>query len=110
MISCFNFLQNKIYWPETEKWLQQRYAEMNPGYEHGGDFRILGYQWRVLRFNDNTNQSTVKIMAAYRKTEPGSIFIMQQAQCLATPCKLLLYFFSQICHLCYVSSKNLVGE
>ncbi|XVE81931.1 hypothetical protein DITRI_Ditri15bG0106000 [Diplodiscus trichospermus] len=76
---------NKIYWPKTEKWLQQRFAGMNPGHEHGGDFRILGYQWRVLRFNDNTNQSTVKIMGAYRETEPGSMFIMQQAQCLATP-------------------------
>ncbi|KAB2009576.1 hypothetical protein ERO13_D10G158400v2 [Gossypium hirsutum] len=76
---------NKVHWPETEKWLQQRYGEIYPGYEHSGSFKILGYQWRVLRFNDNTRQSTVKIMAAYRDTEPGSIFIMQQAQCLAIP-------------------------
>ncbi|XVF38536.1 hypothetical protein REPUB_Repub20aG0110400 [Reevesia pubescens] len=76
---------NKIYWPETEKWLQKKYAEMYPGYEHGGDFRILGYQWRVLRFNDTTRQSTVKVMSAYRETEPGSICIMQQPQCLAIP-------------------------
>ncbi|KAK6278763.1 PREDICTED: uncharacterized protein LOC18603304 isoform X1 [Theobroma cacao] len=76
---------NRVYWPETEKWLQQRYAKIDPGYEQNGHFRILGYQWRVLRFNDNTRQSTVKIMAAYRETEPGSICIMQLAQCLAIP-------------------------
>ncbi|XVF62773.1 hypothetical protein PTKIN_Ptkin09bG0035400 [Pterospermum kingtungense] len=93
---------NKIFWPETERWLQQRYAEMNPGHEHSGDFRILGYQWRALRFNDNTNQSTVKIMAAYRETEPGSVFIMQQAQCLATP-----YLKSMVSlGLCTIASSN----
>ncbi|GLU08235.1 hypothetical protein SLE2022_251590 [Rubroshorea leprosula] len=76
---------NKVYWTETEKWLQQRYAQIHPGYEQDQPFRILGYQWRVLRFNDNTRQSTVKIMAAYRETEPGSIFLMQQSHCLAVP-------------------------
>lgn len=93
---------NKIYWPETEKWLQRRYAEINPGDEHGGDFRILGYQWRMLRFNDDTNQSTVKTMAAYRETEPGSLFIMQQPQCLATP-----YLKSMLSlGLCTIASSN----
>ncbi|XP_022761167.1 uncharacterized protein LOC111307419 isoform X2 [Durio zibethinus] len=58
---------------------------MHRGSEHGEHFRILGYQWRVLRFNEHTRQSTVKIMAAYRETEPGSICIMQQPQCLAIP-------------------------
>ncbi|OMO86561.1 hypothetical protein CCACVL1_09559 [Corchorus capsularis] len=76
---------NKLYWPETEKLLHQRYAEMHPGYEHNGQFRILGYQWRVLRFNDTTRQSTAKVMAAYRESEPGSICLMQQADCLAIP-------------------------
>ncbi|GMI69875.1 hypothetical protein like AT4G13330 [Hibiscus trionum] len=76
---------NKVHWPETEKWLQQRYGEIYPGHEESGNFKILGYQWRVLRFNDNTRQSTVKIMAAYRETEPGSICIMQQPQCVAIP-------------------------
>nr|QTZ19417.1 S-adenosyl-L-methionine-dependent methyltransferases superfamily [Bixa orellana] len=76
---------NEVYWPETEKWLQQRYAEIKPGYEQNGHFRILGYQWRVLRFNDNTRQSTVKIMAAYREAEPHSLYFMQQAHCLAVP-------------------------
>ncbi|XP_039048735.1 uncharacterized protein LOC120189545 [Hibiscus syriacus] len=76
---------NKVHWPETEKWLQQRYEEIYPGYEQSGNFKILGYQWRVLRFNDHTRQSTAKIMAAYRETEPGSICFMQQPQCLAMP-------------------------
>ncbi|XP_038992331.1 uncharacterized protein LOC120115795 [Hibiscus syriacus] len=76
---------DKVHWAETEKWLQQRYEEIYPGYEQSGNFKILGYQWRVLRFNDHTRQSTAKIMAAYRDTEPGSICIMQQPQCLAMP-------------------------
>ncbi|KAL4386475.1 hypothetical protein GQ457_09G022240 [Hibiscus cannabinus] len=76
---------NKVHWPETEKWLQQRYGKMYPGHEQSRNFKILGYQWRVLRFNDDTRQSTAKVMAAYREAEPGSICIMQQPQCLAIP-------------------------
>ncbi|GMI70376.1 hypothetical protein like AT4G13330 [Hibiscus trionum] len=76
---------NRVHWPETEKWLQQRYGEIYPCYEQSGNFKILGYQWRVLRFNDNTRQSTVKIMAAYSEPDPGSICMMQQAHCLAIP-------------------------
>nr|GMD75444.1 uncharacterized protein LOC109175681 [Ipomoea batatas] len=75
----------KVYWERTEKWLQQRYGDLHPGYKHEGNFKILGYQWRALRFNDDTRQSTVKVMAAYRKSEPGSLFLMQQAHCLAIP-------------------------
>lgn len=74
----------KVNWPETEKWLQQRFAEMNPGSQQE-KFKILGCQWRVLRFNDCTRQSTVKVMAARRETEPGSTFLMQRAHCLAVP-------------------------
>ncbi|KAA8527813.1 hypothetical protein F0562_035318 [Nyssa sinensis] len=76
---------NAYYWLGTEKWLQQRYAEIHPGYEHSERFRILGYQWRTLRFNDDTRQSTVKIMAAYSESDPGSVYFMQQAYCLAVP-------------------------
>ncbi|RVW20950.1 hypothetical protein CK203_107835 [Vitis vinifera] len=76
---------SEIHWPGMERWLQQRYAEMHPGSENNEKFRILGYQWRVLRFNDETRQSTAKIMAAYRESDPGSVFIMQQANCLAVP-------------------------
>ncbi|XP_038724271.1 uncharacterized protein LOC120015790 isoform X2 [Tripterygium wilfordii] len=75
----------EIYWPETEKWLQRRYAEIHPGHEHNDSFRILGYQWRTLRFNDDTRQSTAKVMAAYRESEPGSVCLMQQPHCLAVP-------------------------
>ncbi|KAJ4954290.1 hypothetical protein NE237_011073 [Protea cynaroides] len=74
-----------VHWPKTEQWLQQRYAQVHPELENNGQFKILGYQWRVLRFNDTTRQSTVKIMAAYRKTDPGSVYLMQQAHCLAIP-------------------------
>ncbi|OAY55496.1 uncharacterized protein LOC110610810 [Manihot esculenta] len=76
---------NEAYWPETERWLQKRYAELHPGKEHNVRFRILGYQWRTLRFNDDTRQSTAKVMAAYQQSEPNSIFLMQQAHCLAVP-------------------------
>lgn len=65
---------------------------MHPGSENNEKFRILGYQWRVLCFNDETRQSTAKIMAAYRESDPGSVFIMQQANCLAVPCKYLHFF------------------
>ncbi|KAK6914154.1 hypothetical protein RJ641_021475 [Dillenia turbinata] len=75
---------DQIYWPETERWLQQRYMEIHPSHEKR-NFRILGYQWRVLRFNDNTRQSTVKLMAA--ESDLGSVWFMPQAHCLAVPCK-----------------------
>lgn len=49
-------------------------------------FKVLGYQWRVLRFNDDTRQSTVKVMAACQPSDPGSLILMQQPDCLAVPC------------------------
>lgn len=77
-----------------ERWLEERYAEVcTPGSGCGNEerFRILGYQWRALRFNDDTRQSTVKVMSAYRESEPASICLMQQPHCLAVPCT---YFFT----------------
>ncbi|WOG83211.1 hypothetical protein DCAR_0102385 [Daucus carota subsp. sativus] len=76
---------NRAYWPEKEKWLQERYAEIHPGSQQDEKFMILGYQWRVLRFNTETRQSTVKIMAACRESDAGSVYLMQQARCLAVP-------------------------
>ncbi|CAL0303173.1 unnamed protein product [Lupinus luteus] len=76
---------SKTDWSKTEKWLQHRYEEVNPGYGDGGNLRVLGYQWRVLRFNDVTRQSTVKVMAAYQENKPGSVYLMQQPNCLAVP-------------------------
>lgn len=87
-----NNVQSEVHWPETERWLQRRHAEVRPGSEDEGCFRILGYQWRALRFNDDTRQSTVKVMAAYRESEPGSVFLMQQPHCLAVPCNPLTLF------------------
>ncbi|KAL6519861.1 hypothetical protein OROMI_032755 [Orobanche minor] len=90
------------YWGRTEKWLEQRYAETCPGYKHGGKFRVSGYEWRTLHFNDFTRQSTVKIMSAYREEDPSSLCIMQQAYCLAVP-----YVKSMIsCGLTTISSCN----
>ncbi|KAL5781597.1 hypothetical protein ACOSP7_006626 [Xanthoceras sorbifolium] len=76
---------SKEWWPEMERWLWQRYAEIHPSCGDNERFRVLGYQWRSLRFNDHTRQSTVKIMAACRESEPGSVFFMQQPYCLAVP-------------------------
>jgi hypothetical protein len=87
-----NNVQSEVHWPETERWLQRRHAEVRPGCEDEGRFRILGYQWRALRFNDDTRQSTAKVMAAYRESEPGSVFLMQQPHCLAVPCNPLTFF------------------
>uniref|UniRef100_A0A2P2NNZ6 S-adenosyl-L-methionine-dependent methyltransferase superfamily protein n=1 Tax=Rhizophora mucronata TaxID=61149 RepID=A0A2P2NNZ6_RHIMU len=76
---------SSVYWPETEKWLEQRHAELHPGRDRDERFRILGYQWRTLHFNDSTRQSTVKVMAAYPESEPASVCLMQQPLCLAVP-------------------------
>ncbi|XP_050217089.1 uncharacterized protein LOC126667975 [Mercurialis annua] len=76
---------SQVHWPETEKWLCKRYTEMNPGQERDARFKILGYQWRTLRFNEDTRQSTVKVMAAYKQSQPDSVFLMQQPHCLAVP-------------------------
>ncbi|KAK6138763.1 hypothetical protein DH2020_027491 [Rehmannia glutinosa] len=76
---------DRLHWARTEKWLEQRYAEMCPGFKHHGRFRVSGYEWRTLHFNDHTRQSTVKVLAAYREDEPGSLCFMQQAHCLAVP-------------------------
>ncbi|GFP83415.1 hypothetical protein PHJA_000484900 [Phtheirospermum japonicum] len=76
---------DESHWARTEKWLEQRYAETSPGFKHDSKFRISGYEWRTLHFNEVTRQSTVKILTAYREEEPNSPFIMQQADCLAIP-------------------------
>ncbi|XP_072988899.1 uncharacterized protein [Typha latifolia] len=72
-------------WPIVERWLQQRYAKIHPEFDHDEQFNILGYQWRVLRFNDDTRQSTAKVMACCRKSDPASLYLMQQPNCLAVP-------------------------
>ncbi|PIN05002.1 hypothetical protein CDL12_22462 [Handroanthus impetiginosus] len=72
-------------WARTEKWLEQRYAEICPNIKHGGKLRISGYEWRTLHFNEYTRESTVKILAACREDDPASLYFMQQAHCLAVP-------------------------
>ncbi|XP_008801257.2 uncharacterized protein LOC103715425 [Phoenix dactylifera] len=74
-----------MQWPTIERWLEQRYAKSHPEFEHDGKIRILGYEWRVLSFNGNTRQSTAKTMVTYRKSDPASLYLMQQPHCLAVP-------------------------
>ncbi|KAK8950765.1 hypothetical protein KSP39_PZI004266 [Platanthera zijinensis] len=57
----------------------------SPELKHIEKFKVLGYQWRALRFNDDTRQSTVKTMAAYREADPMSLYLMQLPHCLAVP-------------------------
>ncbi|KAL8048277.1 hypothetical protein ABFX02_07G053500 [Erythranthe guttata] len=76
---------DRSYWPKTEKWLKQRHAELFPDSKDEGEFRVIGYEWRTLHFNDYTRESTVKILAARNEKEPGSLCFMQQAHCLAVP-------------------------
>ncbi|KAG6515451.1 uncharacterized protein LOC121970995 [Zingiber officinale] len=71
-------------WPAIERSMQ-RYQELLPNFENAGKLWILGYQWRVLHFNDHTRQSTAKVMAAYRESDPHSLLLMQQPHCLAVP-------------------------
>jgi hypothetical protein len=75
------------------------HPESNPE-EH--QFKVLGYQWHVLRFNDDTRQSTVKVMAACQPSDPGSLLLMQQSHCLAVPCmfpQTSIFFFSFLLQL-----------
>lgn len=73
------------HWWKTEQWLQKRYAEVCSDTKHDQQFKVLGYQWRVLRFNDVTRQSAVKVMASSKVTDPSSIYYMQQPHVLAVP-------------------------
>lgn len=78
-------LPSRESWVETERWLENRYKEIMGRRDDGDKYKILGYQWRSLRFNDDTRQSTVKVMAASTSLQPCSIFYMQQPHCLAVP-------------------------
>ncbi|CAJ2677452.1 unnamed protein product [Trifolium pratense] len=76
---------NRIEWSKMERWLQQRCEEAHPGYGNEGNLRVLGYQWRALRFNDDTRQSTTKVMLTCRENKPELVYLMQQPHCLAVP-------------------------
>ena len=83
----FDKCQNENTWWRTEDWLRKRYAEVCSDSKHDEDFKVLGYQWRVLRFNDATRQSAVKVMLASKVSDPSSVCYMQQPHVLAVPCK-----------------------
>lgn len=76
---------NADYLLREEIWLQQRYAKVHPSCGHNEQLKILGSEWRVLCFNDDTRQSTVKLMAGYRESDPSSVFHIPRAHCLAAP-------------------------
>ncbi|PUZ47961.1 hypothetical protein GQ55_7G207700 [Panicum hallii var. hallii] len=73
------------HWPAVERWLQERNARLYPESAGVDQFKILGYQWRVMRFNDHTRQSTVKVMTCYRTSGQRSLFLMQQPHVLSVP-------------------------
>jgi len=79
--------QASEHWPATERWLQERNARLYPESASSDQFKVLGYQWRVMRFNDHTRQSTAKVMTCYRTSGQRSLFLMQQPHVLAVPCE-----------------------
>ncbi|KAG9137489.1 hypothetical protein Leryth_016785 [Lithospermum erythrorhizon] len=74
-----------VYWGRMEEWLKQRYTHFYPGERRNERFRVAGYQWRTLHFGDDTRESTAKVMFAYKESDPDSLYLMQQAHCLAVP-------------------------
>ena len=76
-----------------ERWLQERNLAIYPESSGADQFKILGYQWRVMRFNDHTRQSTAKVMACYRSGGDRALYSMQQPNCLAVPCEFTCTMF-----------------
>ncbi|KAH6762564.1 S-adenosyl-L-methionine-dependent methyltransferases superfamily protein [Perilla frutescens var. hirtella] len=76
---------DRFDWGRTEKWLEQRCDRIIPGSKNGGKFKVSGYEWRTLHFNDFTRESTVKVLVAQREEEAASLCVMQQPRCLAVP-------------------------
>jgi hypothetical protein len=67
-----------------EQELQRRQAQL--GRAHG-QFKVLGYEWRVLRFNSVTRQSVAKVMAVSNDDNPSEVFLVQQPNCIAFECE-----------------------
>uniref|UniRef100_A0A7I4B0K6 PABS domain-containing protein n=1 Tax=Physcomitrium patens TaxID=3218 RepID=A0A7I4B0K6_PHYPA len=65
-------------WAVVEKELQERQASRGHG-----QFKVLGYEWRVLRFNSITRQSVAKVMAVTNDQPPTEVFLVQQPNCIA---------------------------
>jgi hypothetical protein len=83
-------------WPAVQRWLQERNAKLYPESAGADQFKILGYQWRVMRFNDHTRQSTAKVMTCYRTGSLRSLYLMQQPHCLAVPCEFTYTLLASI--------------
>lgn len=52
-----------------------------------GQWKVVGYEWRVLRFNSVTRQSVAKIMAVSNDKSPSEVFLIQQPNCIAFECE-----------------------
>jgi hypothetical protein len=46
-------------------------------------FRVMGFEWRVLRFNTVTRQSVAKVMLVAKDGDPSQLYFMQQPNCVA---------------------------
>ncbi|KAJ4832887.1 hypothetical protein Tsubulata_045377 [Turnera subulata] len=75
----------KEEWPKREEWLNKRYAKVtDSGSENCQQegFKVIGFEWRTLNYNHDWYQAKVKVVAASRESEPGSVFLKQQQKWL----------------------------
>ncbi|KAG0568054.1 hypothetical protein KC19_7G182900 [Ceratodon purpureus] len=70
-------------WTAIERDLQQRQAQLGRAIRGLGQFKVHGYDWRVLRFNSVTRQSVAKVMAVSNDKNPSEVFLVQQPNCIA---------------------------
>lgn len=63
---------------------QQESETEGKGFSNEGFYQLLGYEWRVLRFNSVTRQSVAKVKAL--ATIAGEVVLQQQPNCIAFEC------------------------
>ncbi|CAK9192328.1 unnamed protein product [Sphagnum troendelagicum] len=70
-------------WPNIERELQQRWEREVKAGKDDESFRVMGFEWRVLRFNTVTRQSVAKVMLVAKDGDPSQLYFMQQPNCVA---------------------------
>lgn len=80
-------------WPNIERELQQRWEREVKAGKDDESFRVMGFEWRVLRFNTVTRQSVAKVMLVAKDGDPSQLYFMQQPNCVAFECE---YCFSSV--------------
>lgn len=83
-------------WAATERALQERQSQLGFRAASHGQIKVLGYEWRVLRFNAITRQSVAKVMAVSNDKNPSEVFLVQQPNCIAFECESFassIFFF-----------------